>query len=196
MMARIKILAMVALAVQGGAPVLAATTVAVVNVPQASDRYHKRSDLEAQFESVRENLNQKRTALQEKIDRTKRSLQEELKPGSDAYRTRSLELAQLEAEMQWFMETEANRVEQQLASSLKSIYKDIQAAVAEIAKEKGIDIVLAADELPATPAENTRQARQEIMLQKVVYWQPKVDITDDVVERLNSKYATERSQTP
>jgi Skp family chaperone for outer membrane proteins len=165
-----------------------AVNVAVISLPDVSERYIKTSALEAQFEQRRKQLNEKRDAMNEKIERLKRSLQEELKPGTEAYAQRQKELAMQQAELQWFMDAESQNVERGLAEALRSIYEDIRQMVAQVAKERDLDIVLASDALPPQPPTNANQVRQQILLQKVIYWQPRVDITDVVVDRLNAAY--------
>ena len=162
--------------------------VAVVNLPIVSERYQKTADLEAEFEGVRAKLNEQRNAMQAKLDRMARSLQEELKPGTEAYTKRLKELAMQEAELKWFVESESKNVEQGLADSLRTIFEDITAVVGDLAKERGIDVVLASDQLPPQGPVAPNQVRQQILLQKVVYWSPRVDITDEVVARLNARY--------
>lgn len=171
------------------------TRVAVLNVPAVSERYLRTSDLEARFDQQRAKFNQQRDALREKIERATRSLQEEFKPGTTEFEERRKQLAVLEAELQWFVETEGQKTEEGLASSLRSIYGDIEAVVREVAEERGIDVVLASDQLPDDPPGSTRQARQQIVLQKVVYWNPRVDLTDEVVARLNAKYKSQGSRS-
>ena len=95
-----------------------------------------------------------------------------------------------EAALQWFVESEGQKIEMGLANALLGIYIDIQAAVYEIAQQHQIDIVLAADQLPNEAPQSPTQVRQQIALQKVVFWSPRVDLTDQVVARLNEKYAT------
>ncbi len=167
---------------------LAATKVAVVNVPVVSERYRKTTDLEARFDAIRNRLKQERAAMQDRLDRQRRSLMEELKPGTPEFAERRKSVAMLEAEIQWFVESESAHVERGLAESLRSIYADVHAVVAEIAKEKGYDLVLASDLLPPETPENPNQVKQQILLQKVMYWSPNVDITDEVVNRLNGRY--------
>lgn len=172
----------------GPQDVIGQPVVAVVNVPVVSERYQKTADLEAHFDAVRRRLNEQRDALREKIERTARSLQEEFKPGTDDFRARRKQLAMLEAELQYFVESEGRGIEQGLATSLRAIFDDIQATVRIVAEEKGIDIVLAADRMPKETAESAPQVRQQILLQKVLFWSPQVDVTDAVVERLNARY--------
>ena len=168
--------------------VMGQPVVAVVNVPAVSERFQKTADLEARFDAIRRTLNEQRDALRDKAERTARSLEEELKPGTDDFRARRKQLAMLEAELQYFIESEGRRIEQGLASSLRAIFDDIQATVRLVAEEKGIDIVLAADRMPDETADTGAQVRQQILLQKVLYWSPQADITDAVVTRLNARY--------
>jgi Skp family chaperone for outer membrane proteins len=165
-----------------------AVNVAVVNLPVASERYQKTADLEVKFEGVRAKLNEQRAAMRDKIDKLARSLQEELKPGTEAFAKRQKELAMQEAELQWFVESQSRAVEQSLADSLREIYEDIKTVVGEVALERGLDVVLASDLLPPQVPGAPNQVRQQILLQKVVYWSPRVDLTDEVVARLNTRY--------
>ena len=172
----------------------AAQKMAVVNVPAVSERYRKTADLEARFDGIRTKLRQDRDAMQDRLERSRRSLQEELKPGTDEFNERRKQIAILEAEIQWFVETEGQRIERGLAESLRGIFADVQAVVAEIAKEKSLDIVVAADQLPPEASDNPNQVKQHILLQKVLYWSPGVDITDEVIARLNSRYGNSPSK--
>ena len=166
----------------------AATTAAVVNIPVVSERYAKTTDLESRFEALRRDVQKRRDEKHEHIIRARRALQEELKPGTPTYEERRKQVAMLEAELQWFMESEAQKIEGGLADSLREIFSDIQSIVRELAEERQIDIVLASDQIgdrvPAAPA----QVRQHILMQKVVYWSPQVDLTEEVISRINARY--------
>jgi Skp family chaperone for outer membrane proteins len=186
----------VVLAVVGQQDVSGATNLAVVDIPGVSAQYVRTRDLEAQFEQRRVAFNGQRQGMQERIQRTGQSLQEELKPGTSEYERRRKEVAMLEAELQWFVDAEGRKLEHDLAGSLRSIYKDIQEVIAEVALERGIDVVLAADQLPSEPPQATTQVRQQIALQKVVYWSPQVDLTDEVVTRLNARYKARQLTSP
>ena len=187
-MTRIALYALTALVLGAPSQVWASPKIAVVNVPVVSERYARTADLEVQFDALRRRLGAERDTMRERIDRAKQALQEEIKPGTEEFERRRKEVAMLEAELQWFMDSEGQKVERGLASSLRSIFDDIQAVVREIAVEKGIDVVLAGDQLPAEMPESTAQVRQHILLQKALYWSRDVDITDEVVARLNARY--------
>jgi Skp family chaperone for outer membrane proteins len=178
------------------APAWAQTKIAVVNVATVSEKYQKTKELEAQFEGLRKSLGQQRDAMKEKIERAGKALQEELKPGTDEYRQRRKEIAMLEAELQWFVESEGQRVEKGLAESLRSIFDDIQNCVREVAEQQGYQVVVAADHIPAESPDTPNQARQTILLQKVLYWRPEIDITDAVIGKLNQQYKPGSATTP
>lgn len=170
------------------APALAQTKVAVVNVATVSEKYAKTKDLESQFDALRKSLSQQRDAMKDKIEKAKNALQDELKPGTEEYRARRKEIAMMEAELQWFIDSEGQKVEKGLAESLRSIFDDIHACVSEVAEENGVQIVLAGDNIPSDPPDTPNQARQTILLQKVLYWKPEVDLTEPVITRLNQRY--------
>lgn len=177
-------------------PVYAQSRIAVVNVATVSERYQRTSDLEAKFESMRKGFQQQRDEMRDRVERMRRSLQEELKPGTDAFEARRRELAMLEADLQWFVDSKGREIDMGLAESLRTIFADIQQAVRQVADAKGIDIVIAADELPVESPESPTQARQQILLQKVLYWRPTVDLTNEVIDRVNAGYQAERPNTP
>lgn len=170
--------------------------IAVVNMPVVSERYQKTADLEARFAAIRQQLSARRDEMTNKANLLKRSLQEELRPGTEAYDARLRELVILEAEMKAFVDIETAKVERGLAQALREIYNDIQLAVQSIAQSKGLALVVATDQLPDVPPESARQLREQIMFQKVLYWEPRVDITDEVISALNAKYLAERGQSP
>lgn len=178
----------VSLAVSITSSALAQSKVAVVNVATLSEKYAKTKDLESQFDALRKSLGQQREGMKDKIEKAKNALQDELKPGTDDYRARRKEIAMMEAELQWFVESEGQKVEKGLAESLRSIFDDIHSCVSEVAQEHGIQIVLAADNVPVDPPDTPNQARQTILLQKVLYWKPEVDLTDAVLAKLNQRY--------
>ena len=102
----------------------ASTKVAVVTVGAVSEKYAKTADLEAQFDAVRRKLNQERDSMKEKIEKANRSLQEELKPGTDEFRARRKQVVVMEAELQWFVESEGQKVEKGLAELSPALQLD------------------------------------------------------------------------
>ncbi len=187
-MRRMLFAAVTIVAVVGGRAWGAEPLVAVVNVAVVSEQYHKTGDLEAQFATLRDQLSKEHEALRDRAERTARSLQEEFKPGTDDFNARRKELAMLQAELEYFVESSGKQVEAGLAKSLRTIFNDIHAIVQKLAEEKGIDVALAVDTLPEEVPSSPNTVRQQIMLQKVLYWNPRIDMTAEVISRLNAQY--------
>jgi Skp family chaperone for outer membrane proteins len=185
--------AVVILAVSASRPAYGSTRVAVVNIPEISEKYRRTADLEAHFEGLRKKFEQERDATRDRLDRMTKSLQEELKPDTEEFRERAKQVSLLDAELKWFIESEGRKIEDGLKTSMRSIYQDIQDTIAVVAEQNGIDIVLACDRLPEQPPDNPSQLRQQIMLQKVLYWRPEVDLTQEIVKRLNARYMEKSS---
>lgn len=175
-------------------PTVADTKIAVVNVAEVSEKYDRTKDLESHFDNVRKTLQTQRDELKQKAERTAKSLNEEFKPGTDEYRNRRKELAMMEAQLQYFVDSEGKQIEAELAESLRSIFDDIQTVIRGLAEEKGFDLVLVADSMPPGAPDNTQQVRQQIVLQKVLFASPRVDITNEVVTRLNDKYRASKGK--
>ncbi len=164
------------------------TKVAVVDVPAVSDAYAKREKLEAEFESMRARYREQVDAEKAEIERQRRAIEEQFKPGSDDYEARKEEIILREARLKIYMDREGVRLDRIVNTSLRSIYDDIRAMVAKVAEEDGIDVVLAKDEIPPPSGATSDVLRQQIMLQKVLYFRPSVDLTSKVAQRLNEAY--------
>ena len=175
---------------------LGCVRVAVLNIPEVSEKYQRTADLEAHFENLRAEFNKERDALRERINRIRRSLREEFKPGTEEFRLRTKQLALLEAELNWFVESQGRKIEEGLRSSLLNIFNDIQEVVREVADEKGFDVVVAGSRMPDDPPASPTHVRQQILLQKVLYWNPRVDISNEVIVRLNARHRQRAAANP
>lgn len=178
----------VAVAAPGQQDNFAAVRVAVVNVAEVSEKYQKTTDLEAFFDAQRTQFQKARDEQKQKIERMTKALQEELKPGTPEFRERARQITMMDAELKWFVESEGQRLEEGLKSSLRGIYDDMLVVIREVAEAHKLDMVVASDRMPDALPESPNQLRQQILLQKVLYWTPRVDITAEVVQRVNQRY--------
>lgn len=109
-----------------------------------------------------------------------------LKAGSDDYLARAkqilMERASLQAQQEFYKQRGMLK-EQQWA---EEVYKDILKIIAEVAKEKGIDIVLERDE-PEFPTSNYTELMTVISTHKVLYSSGCEDISDEVLARLDAE---------
>jgi len=167
-------------------PAPAATKVAVCDVVEIFNNYQRAKDLTAK-------LNERRTAIQtennergKKIDDMEDELKA-LKPGSKEYEGRFNERQRLIIERDaWlkFQETLAIREHHRLTEEM---YNEIQDVIAALAKDRGFHIVLFRDPKNLV-SQSTAELLQQINLRKVLYSDNSVDLTEDVLRRLNETY--------
>ena len=101
------------------------------------------------------------------------------------------QLAALTAEYRVWVETQKVIAESTQKSKMTALFKKIEQGVAEIAKEDGIDLVIAdnRDPLPPNLDEIDVRTLRGLLLQRdVIYASDKLDMTEKVVTRLDSKY--------
>lgn len=155
-------------------------------------------DLRAKIDSDR--------LLLEGMDREKRenlnslkAARDALKPGTQQYKEKNVELNKVAIEYDsWSKINQADFAREQKLQ-MKSLYQKIEAAIAEVAKTKGFDLVLA-DHRPEFPEDldqiNMDNLRALINSRTVMFANEKVDITNDVVIYLDQKYRAAGAGSP
>jgi Skp family chaperone for outer membrane proteins len=170
--------------------------VGVIDLLEASEKYVKTADLEDEFDALRQQFKADRQRRQEEIERMVRALEEQFKPGTPDYETREKELLVKKAEFDLYSEREETALQKRFAQSLKTIFDDIRRMAGVVAEERGLDLVLVADQRPTEEIVNPSAMRQYIAMQRVIYHHPRLEITDEVIDRLNMGYKTLAPQTP
>lgn len=101
------------------------------------------------------------------------------------------QLAALTAETRVWVETQKVIAESTQKSKMAALFKKIEQGVAEIAKEDGIDLVIADNRDPLPPSLDeidVRTLRGLLLQRDVIYAADKIDISEKVVTRLDAKY--------
>lgn len=168
-----------------------ATKIAVVNPNKVFTSMKEREDvlrrIEGDVRALVEGAKEK-----EKSAASLKAELENLKPDSPQYveKRQQLTRASVSAKMEnQFAKMQADSIE---TSSMLALYEKIADAAEQVAKEKGIDLVLLQvnPELPAGgEGLNINQLRELLIRRSVLYAAPNVDISEDVIARLNANYA-------
>jgi len=109
-----------------------------------------------------------------------------LKPNSSDYLARYLELLQKQAELKALQEfNPRQRISRELLWT-QDLYEKILQITKELAAEKALDLVLGVDE-PEFPIQRYEELVMTISTHKVLYGDGCVDLTDEVVARLDKK---------
>jgi len=138
-----------------------------------------------------------RRAELQKIDSEARQEAEVMKtlaPGTDDYRKRENHLTELKAKMDAGREQAEREFSLRQAETMGTLYKEVQAMVARVAKWRGMTYVVKVTSRPITGSDpnSVMAAISETM----VYADPRNDITNDVVHYLNHFYQATASPTP
>ena len=108
-----------------------------------------------------------------------------LKVGSENYMAQVKELLLKQANLQAQQEFHKQQLSIQEQQITETIYSDILRITGEIAKQKGLDLVLEASE-PELPATSPTELEMSMGTHKLLYGGGCVDITDDVIKKLDA----------
>ncbi|MHC4985680.1 MAG: OmpH family outer membrane protein [Planctomycetota bacterium] len=160
--------------------------VAVCDVLEVFRNYDRANDLTQQMQQRRDAIIQERDSRIAEIE----ALQEELRaylPGSEEFeaKLREIELKTIEAgAWEEFQMTMAGHDHHRLMTEM---YDEILAMAKTIADERGHKVVLFRESLD-TRTENMQQLLAQIEGRKVLHASPDVDLTNIIIDRLNSLY--------
>jgi Skp family chaperone for outer membrane proteins len=167
-----------------------AIRIAVANPAKIFAELKETKDVTEKMKADQSNLAQQQQSKAQKLNDLKSALQL-LKPDAPGYADKQRELvtASIEAET-WAKISDAEFKRNQRVI-MKSVFDKIQAATAQVAQQKGIDLVIA-DQRPQIP-DNVDQLSIELLQQlisarTVLYATAPVDISSDVAAVLDAQY--------
>ncbi|MAA53150.1 MAG: hypothetical protein CMJ41_09090 [Phycisphaerae bacterium] len=169
------------------------TVVATVDLQRVMDSLAERADLEAALTAQSQEILSERDRRQAEIEQIGGEL-EAMVDGPDKSRMQDdLDLKLLQ-EMAWirFVQQEID-IEKSLM--LQNLYRSMQKNIAELSDIEGIDLVLINDSNNEFSVAGGRQIsrqdqlREQITLRRILFRNPSIDISDDLIIRMNNEYA-------
>lgn len=164
----------------------AQSKIAVIDVAQVFESYDMTRDLESMFNAQRRQLAEEAEQRRSSIEQMRRGLAA-FDPASTDFATREQDLIRAEVEFQVWSTHSEQRLKTNHKRWLLAIYRNTQATVSRLSNERNIDLVLTYDRL-TEDAPDSVTLRQQILLQKVIYHHSRIDITSEVLNRLNNEY--------
>jgi len=149
--------------------------IAVVDLNQAFMAYKQRAVLQKEIDDRKKKMNEELSRIEQKLKNRKSDL-ETLQPGTDKYRELQYKLIELETLLQVTKRQFELELEKAQRAHMERLLGDLDKVVKDYAREKGIDLVLA--KYIASP----RNAGPIFI---ALYNKPELDITAQIVERLN-----------
>jgi Skp family chaperone for outer membrane proteins len=154
----------------------------IQSMQEAQDRNKAKGD------EVRR-LDEEQKAKAMALDNLKKE-RENFKKDSPEYKERSEQLLQKSIEFQAWNDLKKVDLTRRQKDEVKSFYDKINAAIQQIATEKKLDVVLAdfSVDIPDLDQINPEQLQTIIRQKQVLFTAKGVDISDDVINRLNAQY--------
>jgi Skp family chaperone for outer membrane proteins len=166
------------------------TKVGVANLSRIIQSMQEAQDKNKTKADELRRLDEEQKAKAQALENLKKE-RENFKKGSPEYNERSEQLLQKSIEFQSWNELKKVDLGRRQKDEIKAFYDKINAAIQQIATEKKMDLVIAdfSVEIPNDlDAVNPDQLQQLIRQKQVLYTAKGVDISDDVINRLNAQY--------
>lgn len=168
----------------------AQSRVGVANTARIFNEMQETRDLQQQIDQERlkmeETVRQKRGQLQ-----ALRDARDQVKPDSPQFQERNRELLNATVEFETWGRLMQAEIQRNQKRRMANLFEKIEGAVATIARQQGMDLVLAqqAVELPPDLDEvPIEQVRAIINQRNVLFASDPVDITDEVLAHLDAQY--------
>lgn len=159
--------------------------IAVVDVAKALEGSKKHQAWKQKMEKEQEAAKKEFNDLRAEVEQ----LQENIKlrkPGSDEHIKLTQQMVEKKAMLDAKNSFYEEKVSLQMQTWSEDLYKQFLVAVDKIAQQKGIDLVLAKEQLDL-PAPSLRDFLLTIKTRKVLFFNPKIDITAEVQAELDSQ---------
>ncbi|WP_432798648.1 OmpH family outer membrane protein [Poriferisphaera sp. WC338] len=166
------------------------TAVAVVDIQKVFDGLKERVSLDAEDKTSREALQQEAKLRQEEIQ----ALQEELKmlegqAGTDQKQDElQMKAIQYQAWGKFMQQKQASDA----ALNIEQLYRKMLKAIDLVATEGGYELVLYKETIDRMNTADIQQLRLQIFSRKVLYNSPTIDLTNQVIQRMNNQYDNAR----
>lgn len=175
-------------ATPGGEAVAGSRPVAVLDLVRIFNECAQIKDLNEMIRQRTEELTKEAGQRKEVIQ----NKQEELsafQPGKSDYEGRRKDLMRLNVEANVWFKMQEDELEREKFDWTRIVYEQSLAVASELAKEQGIQMVMQRVDFKPYDIEPTVQSLRRMIQDRIVlYHVPEIDITDQVIRRLDVQY--------
>jgi len=177
-----------ALAQDNGAPAPAEpTAVATVDVVQVLQQLDEMAAIQAEVKRQQEAAQAYRDQVEQEVNALRPDL-ERFKPGSENWEASKAKIDRKLVELQVEIELRGRQAVEYQTRSRAAVYRKLCDASAAIAKAGGYDMVVFAEPLPDFQGVNPQQLLGVIQQRKVLWSDPALDISPQVILRMNNAF--------
>jgi Skp family chaperone for outer membrane proteins len=165
----------------------AAPKIATVDLEDVIGGLNERTDKEKALKAAGEEAQKRLLALKAEFDADKAKL--EAMPNTPPKFTAAKALREKAIEIEWRERNEQRLLTEMKADMIRDLYSKITEVVGRMAKAEGYQMVLASDQKAAINSSDLDSVMRSIAIKRMLYVDPALDITPDVVKMLNNEYA-------
>lgn len=165
---------------------------AAVQIESLFDGLAQRAEAKAEIDALQDELTAERNARQAAIAKMEEEFQGAADPDRQKELIDTITLEKLKLQF-WYQEAEAE-LEVEKALRLQHLYLKVNEALGELALAQGYDLVILDDSAQEpefdrnSPIPGQMQILQQIASRKVLYRNPAIDITNDLITRMNNEF--------
>jgi len=168
---------------------LADKKIGIVNISEVMNQYNRRADLEKKFKSDEEKFNAKIKAKKNDMDKLKEDMQ---KADDDVEKEKiSIEMLKAKKELELWGELNSEIIQREIEKAQLEMIRDIKKTIQEFGVKNKYALILQAQPSNAKQYD-MRTALLTINLADVMYYDTAYDITKEVVDLINIKYASQQ----
>ncbi len=165
-------------------------TIGAVDVVRVFNEYQRQVDLNGELTQIRTQLEAENTTRRQKLEMMATAL-DNMDPEDPTFPGKRQEILKLQLEYKNWADLMQARLAGEVSIWSGRVYEEILRATEAIADSRGLEVVLNMD-APFQPLmDNPDAVREQISNRRVLHVRPSANITDAVINTLNSKYASE-----
>lgn len=162
--------------------------VATVDLEALFNGLAERASENSRLDAMAQQVTQEQARRRKEAEDLQKQLQG-LQPGTDEYRAIEGQLEQKAIELQAWTEFQRRKIDQESGLVMARLYKKIKTAVAAVADAEGYDVVTVNDSLrDLQPSGGESAVLQQISLRRLLYTNPQLDITQDLLTKMNNEF--------
>lgn len=166
---------------------------AVINVVNAFNEYQRQKDLADEISQLEQRLQQEDQSRKQRLEQKQAEL-DRINQEDPTYNERAREMLTMTIDYKNWRDVKQADMTREIGLWSAKCYREIRDAAGAVAKERGLDLVLFAEEF--RPESFDPQAiRAAIEKVEVIYANPSIDLTQAVTEKLNADYRALPKQT-
>jgi Skp family chaperone for outer membrane proteins len=168
-----------------------AAKIATVNAARVFNEIQEKKDLTAKMENDQKSLQQADVDKKTKL-KDLQSAREALKPDAPQYEQANKDLMQAAVDYEVWQRIQGANIQRMQKQQMLNIFNKITNAVGDVAKQKGLDLVIAEQRPEVQDAQleqmTVDQLRIVINQRNVLFSNPSVDISNDVIAAMDAAY--------